>query len=296
MFTFFGPAKLLSEKICIFMYFQATKLAFLVVRLLRYCTQTSFPILRVWLLTSWAWGENSADSILILRYSLWKGTTVHFLYVSEDLEHARGKWVGLEVWKSFFIHFSFNEDRFIFLLIHTLAASRSLYAPCSCCRFCFDDPALVLPTSEDERVFSSSGLCFLFKGGLISKIEGMALYFRRAFIFKPIDFVRTDYSSKESAVKWMLYRRLEFVGFTKADRVFFTARLHNLVKLGSPGHLWRLTPSLRVSEHPPATHRCGIFVFLGRVFDSEEVPVLLFIEISTEVEWVLPSTSLSLVG
>ena len=52
MFTFFGPAKLLSEKICIFMYFQATKLAFLVVRLLRYCTQTSFPILRVWLLTS----------------------------------------------------------------------------------------------------------------------------------------------------------------------------------------------------------------------------------------------------
>ena len=135
-----------------------------------------------------------------------------------------------------------------------------------------------------------------FKGGLISKIEGMALYFRRAFIFKPIDFVRTDYSSKESAVKWMLYRRLEFVGFTKADRVFFTAHLHNLVKLGSPGHLWRLTPSLRVSEHPPATHRCGIFVFLGRVFDSEEVPVLLFIEISTEVEWVLPSTSLSLVG
>ena len=94
----------------------------------------------------------------------------------------------------------------------------------------------------------------------------------------------------------MLYRRLEFVGFTKADRVFFTAHLHNLVKLGSPGHLWRLTPSLRVSEHPPATHRYGIFVFLGRVFDSEEVPVLLFIEISTEVEWVLPSTSLSLVG
>ena len=197
-----------------------------------------------------------------------------------------------ELFSSFFIqwrqvYISFNN---------TLAASRSLYAPRSCCRFCFDDRALVLPTSEDERVFSSSGLCFFFKGGLISKIEGMALYFRRAFIFKPIDFVRTDYSSKESAVKWMLYRRLEFVGFTKADRVFFTAHLHNLVKLGSPGRLWRLTPSLRVSEHPPATHRCGIFVFLGRVFDSEEVPVLLFIEISTEVEWVLPSTFLSLVG
>ena len=28
MFTFFGPAKLLSQQICIIMYFQVTKLAF----------------------------------------------------------------------------------------------------------------------------------------------------------------------------------------------------------------------------------------------------------------------------
>ena len=157
---------------------------------------------------------------------------------------------------------SINEDRFIFLLIHTLAASRFLYAPRNCCRFCFDDPALVSSTCEDKRFFLPRAFVSFFTGGLVSKIEGTALYFRRAFIFKPIDFARTDCSSKESVAKWMLHRQLEFIGFTKSDRVFFTTLVHKLAKWGSSGHLWRLTPSLRVLEHPPATHRCDIIVFL----------------------------------
>ena len=158
---------------------------------------------------------------------------------------------------------SINEDRFIFLLIHTLAASRFLYAPRNCCyRFCFDDPALVSSTCEDKRFFLPRAFVSFFTGGLVSNIEGTALYFRRAFVFKPIDFARTDCSSKESVAKWMLHRQLEFIGSTKSDRVFFTALVHKLAKWGSSGHLWRLTPSLRVLEHPPATHRCDIIVFL----------------------------------
>ena len=96
---------------------------------------------------------------------------------------------------------SINEDRFIFLLIHTLAASRFLYASRNCCRFCFDDPALVSSTCEDKRFFLPRAFVSFFTGGLVSKIEGTALYFRRAFIFKPIDFARTDCSSKESVAK-----------------------------------------------------------------------------------------------
>ena len=42
------------------------------------------------------------------------------------------------------------------------------------------------------------------------------------------------------------------------DGVFFTAFAQSLANRGSSGHRWRLTPSLWVLEHPPATQRCGI--------------------------------------
>ena len=61
---------------------------------------------------------------------------------------------------------SINED------LHTRAASRFLYAPRSCCRFCFDDPALVSPTCEDEKFFSFLEPLFLFYRRINSGARG----------------------------------------------------------------------------------------------------------------------------
>ena len=61
-------------------------------------------------------------------------------------------------------------------------------------------------------------------------------------------FTITDCSSKESSLKWALQSRL-VSGLKTSEWVFFMAFVHSLAQWVSSGHLYMLTPSLRVLEH-----------------------------------------------
>ena len=86
------------------------------------------------------------------------------------------------------------------------------------------------------------------------KIVGTASGFKVFFIDKPRDLAITVWSSKQSSVKCALQSLLEGEG-EKLARVFRTALVHTLAYCGFEGQLCRLTPSLVVLEHLPATHR-----------------------------------------